>query len=215
MAYTAAQQERITAANARVASASAKHAGALSGYNTVYNDFCGAGWWSYLTDCDIRNAQSRWVNRAQGVAALYTLGLSLLYSNFTQKRWAKPTSCDNAIEKGILLTWECQRGGGDCIKSETCNSKVAQYNSKLGGVNNASRALASAKVELDAAQKDLQTLLNTIDSEVKGDPTYQYTQTWLQGLAKSNTVKWVFFGLIVAGVVVFAIWAVRKFLIKT
>lgn len=212
MAYTADQQAKIDAANAKVAAAQSKHDSALSGYNSAYGTFCN-GWWNYLTDCDVRDVQSKWVDRAQAVSALYTFGLSLLFNKVGTKKWSKPTSCENAVEKGILLTWVCKRGKGDCIKSDTCERKVAEYNSYLTAVNTTSISLASAKLELDSAQQDLKDLLDTISGEVQGDPAFQNTQAQIAANAKANKLKWIF-AIVVVVIIAGGIFAYFKWFRK-
>lgn len=196
--YTADQQQRINIANAKVASAQKQRDSALADYRAKYSNFCDEGWWNYLTDCDVRNVTSKW--RKKHIEAL-TVGIALFTNNYFNKRWTKPTTCAEALEKGIILSWECQRGKGDCIKSGTCNDKVAEYNAKLKALDDSATAEANAREVLENAQADLKALLNTIAGEIQNDPTFITEQNNILASIQKNRNAWIF-GLLTVTVIV-------------
>lgn len=202
MSYTAEQQGRIDAANAKVSTAQKARDYALANYKSAYDNFCNDGWWNYLTDCDIRNVTSKW--RKKHIEAL-TVGISLFTNNYFNKKWTKPSSCAEALEKGIILSWECQRGKGDCIKSNTCDNKVSEYNAKLQTLNNSATAEANAREVLENAQADLKQLLNTIAGEVQNDPTFLNAQSSIAAGIQKNKQILLFAGVVIVILVIGAI----------
>lgn len=203
MAYTYEQQTRLDQANTKVASAQKRRDTALADYTARYANFCDEGWWSYLTDCDIRNVTSKW--RRLGENAL-SAGITAFTNNHFTKKWEKPSSCENAIEKGPILTYSCFRGKGDCIKESTCENKVAEYNGKLQSVDVSLNELVNSTEALKNAQADLKNLLNTISGEVENDPAFQLEKDNILASIKKNRNKLIFiaFALLVIGGVI--IW---------
>lgn len=206
MAYSSEQQGRIDAANAKVASAQKNRDIALANYKARYSNFCNDGWWSYLSDCDIRNVTSKW--RKKHIEAL-TVGIALFTNNYFNKKWSKPNSCEEALEKGIILSWECQRGTGDCRRSDTCDSKVSEYNAKLYSLNESATAEANARAIVENAQADLKKLLDTIASEVQNDPAFINEQSSIEASIQKNKQK-LFFIFAVVVIIIFGAIAWKR-----
>lgn len=190
VSLTAQQQSQVDAANQTLASAQAGYDKALSNFNAVKANFCD-GWWNYLTNCDVKNAESKALTTS--LSLLSPLGLAI--HNWTQKKWEKPSSCQNAIDKGILLKWDCDRGKGDCKEVSGCNDRVNEYNAKLNGITNAA-------VQLDGASKLVQSAkdaLNAVLDFIAKDPTVKNNKDLadkeIDAQKQKDMIKWLFFGL--------------------
>lgn len=210
MPYTAVQQGNINAAKAALDSADKNLKNAIAAYNSANNNFCNEGWWSYLNDCDIRKASTR--ARKLLLNAL-TAGISAWTNNFLNKKWSKPTSCQQALEIGELVSWECQRGKGSCIKSETCDNKIAEYNAKINGVYTASSNALSAKQVYDQAKANYEAILNGVASEVQNDPAYLLAQAQIKAdteLKKKRTQNLLIFGVLAIVALVFVMMIIRR-----
>lgn len=195
---TPQQQASVDAANQVLAQAQANYDKALANFNSVKNNFCNDGWWHYLTDCDVRNAQSKVLDNPFTIYGVI--------SGWTQKKWEKPSSCQEAIDKGILLTWDCDRGKGDCKSVSGCNDRVGQYNAKLEGYYSASGQLHGASLQVQSAKDNLNTVLDNIGK----DPTVKANENLLKdeldAKQSKETLKWIFFGVATILIVGAAIW---------
>lgn len=208
VSLTPQQQASIDAANVVLATAQKGYDNAIANLSSVKDNLCNAGWWSYLTNCDVKNVQSKALNVSLTLAYLsgpYGIAANVI-NNWTQKRWEKPSSCQDAIDKGIIVTWECHRGTGDCIRKEGCDNRVNEYNAKLNGYYSAATQVDGAKAALQSAKDGLTTALNAIAA----DPTVVANQniitTQIDAQKQKDMIKWAFFGLatvIIVGAAIF------------
>lgn len=204
VSLTPQQQASVDAANQVLANAQSVYDKALANFNSVKNNFCNDGWWHYLTDCDVRNAQSKVLDNPFTIVGVI--------SGWTQKKWEKPSSCQEAIDKGILLTWDCDRGKGECKSVKGCNDRVGQYNAKLEGYYSASGQLHGASLQVQSAKTNLETVL----ANIAKDPTVQgnvdLANAEIEAKKQKELVKWAFFGLAAVIIVGEAIWIGTKLL---
>lgn len=213
VSYSADQQNRIKAAQDKLASAQRAYDSYLASANEAYRIFCD-GWWEYLTDCDIIDGKTTAIgNILQGYVGFFTLGLK------TQKRWSKPTSCNAAIETGVLTEWTCRRGSGDCKERGTCDAKIRDYNSHLQAVHNTAISLDDSKKVLASAKANLTTVLDAIAKEVASDPNVQANNAAAAAGASSSQnkerAKWILFGLIALAIIGAAIYFGRSVIAKS
>lgn len=195
VSLTAQQQATVDAANKVLADAQATHDGALANYNAARANFCG-NWWNYLTNCDIRKADSRALNQALAVAATTPAGvIANIIHNWTQKSWAKPTSCQEAIDKGVLISWECHRGSSPCISKEGCNDRIADYNRELNKVYGTASALDGAKGTLSSAKDNLAVVLDAIAKDPTVQGNVDIINKGIDAQKQKDMIKWAFFGL--------------------
>lgn len=203
VSLTSQQQASVDAANAILATAQKGYDSAISTFNAAKNEFCNNGWWNYLTDCDIRNAQSKTLTTSLSISSIITLGIPVasIINNWTQKKWAKPSSCQDAIDKGVLLTWDCQHGTGDCQKKDTCNNKVADYNSHLSAYYNAATVVDGAKRSLQSAKDNLNTVLDAIAKDPTTGANEAIINNQIDAQKSTDMIKWLFFGLAAVAIV--------------
>lgn len=194
---TAQQQATIDTANKTLADAQKAYDSALNNFNSVKDNFCNQGWWSYLNNCDIRNAQSKTLNTtlaiAQGVVIIGQV--ANLINGWTQKRWDKPSSCQNAIDKGIILKWECHSGTGDCKSKDGCNNRVNQYNDKLSNYYSSLTTVGGAGDLLNSAKDNLNTVLDAIAKDPTTGANAGIINHEIDVQKSKDTIKWLFFGL--------------------
>lgn len=207
MSYTTDQQIRIDTANTKVALAQKARDLALADYKKRYDNFCNDGWWSYLTDCDIRDGVSKWKQKKAYVVSALIASTGAVFVWGTPagtNKWTPPSSCGQALEMGPLVSYKCKRGKsrGDCIDPDTCEDKVAEYNSKLSSVDSYSSQVAIADEALVNAQADLKLLLNTIAGEISTDPAFQLEQSNIMAGIQKNKQKLIFFGILIAVVII-------------
>lgn len=188
---TPSQQAAIDAANKTLADAQAAYDKQLAIFNSVKDNLCNQGWWQYLTDCDVRNVQST----ATRLLVSFSGPLGWLINEGAQKKWTKPSSCKDAIEKGIILKWECKVGHGNCIKKEGCNDRVKQYNEKLQGYYSAAQQLEGASLLVQSAKTNLTAVVEGIQK----DPTVQANADIIKNEenqeASKKRLNIIFFGL--------------------
>lgn len=209
---TPQQQASIDAANAILAEAQKGFDNALSNFNSAKDNFCNGGWWNYLTNCDVKNAQSKALTTTLTLVSLGTFGIPSIINNWTQKKWEKPTSCQNAIDKGILLKWDCDRGTGDCKSVDGCNNRVNQYNEKLTLINNAAVAVEGEKTKLQSAKDNLNTVLDAIAKDPTTSANAAIINNQIAAQKQKDMLKWLFFGLAAVLIVGGAIWIGMKVL---
>lgn len=207
VSLTPQQQATVDAANKVLSDAQAGYDGAINNYNAIKNDFCN-NWWNYLTDCDIKNAQSKALTTALNASAIATGFVPVLsiLNNWTQKKWEKPSSCQNAIDRGPLLKWDCDRGKGACVSVKGCNDRVGQYNGKLQDIYSAAIAVEGQLAKVTSAKENLNTVLDSIGK----DPTVKINEGLikdeLDAKQAKERLKWLFFGLAAVLIVGGAIW---------
>lgn len=207
---TPQQQAQVDSANQTLAVAQGSYDGAINNYNALKADFCNNGWWNYLTNCDVKNAQSKALNVGLAGLSVWTFGVPSIVNNWTQKKWEKPSSCQNAIDKGILLTWDCDRGKGDCISSKGCNDRVGQYNAKLIGISNAASAVEGEAAKLKSAKDNLSTVLDAIAKDPTVQGNIDIINKGIDAQKQKDMIKWLFFGLAAVLIVGGAIWIGMK-----
>lgn len=209
---TPQQQASIDAANVILANAQKDFDNALSNFNAAKDNFCNGGWWNYLTDCDVKNAQSKALTTSLTVVSVALAGLPSIINNWTQKKWAKPSSCQDAIDRGILLKWDCDRGHGDCVKSSGCNDRVKQYNDKLTLINNAAVVVEGEKQKLQSAKDNLNTVLDAIAKDPTTNANANIINNEINAQKQKDMIKWLFFGLAAVVIVGGAIFVGMKVL---
>lgn len=210
------QQAQVDQANSGLASANTALQNAISAYQSEYNRFCG-GYWATLTDCDIRDAESnvpKWVKFTAVlpppfVAPAILAGLGLV-KKWQRTRYTKATSCQNALEKGPLVSWKCFRGTGDCRDKDTCDGRINEYNANINRVYSANATVASAQQAYDQAKANLDNVLDAIskDPTIAGQTAENIAA--IEGEKSKERTKWLLFGLIALTVVVGAVLMVRR-----
>lgn len=209
---TPQQQASVDAANKVLADAQASYDKALSNFNAVKSNFCG-GWWNYLSNCDIRNADSKALNAALAYAWTNPFGIAAnVLHNWTQKKWTPPSSCDDAIQKGTIVTWECHTGKGDCKSKSGCNDRVGEYNAKLDGIYAAANALDGEKVKIKSAKENLDAVLDAIAKDPTVSANANIINNEINAQKQKDMIKWAFFGLAAILIVGGAIWLGMKVL---
>ena len=196
VSLTAQQQAQVDAANKVLSDAQGSYDGAIANFNSYKNQFCD-GWWNYLTNCDVKNAQSKALNAGLAASAVVTFGVPVasILNNWTQKKWEKPSSCQNAIDKGPLLSWDCDRGTGDCISVSGCNNRVNQYNAKLNDIYSAALAVDGEKAKVQSAKDNLNTVLAAIANDPAHKANVDIIDKEIDAQKQKDIVKWIFFGL--------------------
>lgn len=200
MAYTSAQQAQIDSAKADLDSANATLQSAISTYNSAYGNFCN-GYWNSLTDCDIRDAQSRvptWkkVAWSAGMPIVGILGALGVIKGWKRNKFVKPTSCADALSKGSIESWKCKHGKGDCKKQDTCDGRIKEYNTYINAVYSGNANVDGAKQIYDQAKANYDTVLNAIAQEVQNDPTFINTQTQIEADGKVRGQRYIFYGIL-------------------
>jgi len=200
MAYTSAQQAQIDSAKAKLDSANTTLQNAISAYNSAYGTFCG-GYWNSLTDCDIRDAQSRvptWkkVVWSAGMPIVGILGALGVIKGWKRTPYVKPTSCADALSKGSIETWKCKHGKGDCKKQDTCDGRIADYNTHINAVYSGNANVDGAKQAYDQAKINYDTVLKGIGEEVKNDPAVIHAGQQIDADAKVRGQRYIFYGIL-------------------
>lgn len=208
---TPQQQALVDGANAVLAAAQKEYDAAISNFNALKNDFCNGGWWNTLGKCDIRNAQTKAWKWTVGASSILLAGLPALINNWTQKRWTPPTSCQEALDNGILTSWECHRqSGGDCVKKETCDTRVNDYNRRLNDIYNAMPAIDGANNKVQSAKQNLKNVLDGIAADPTTAGNIAANTAAVAGDKKAQMIKWLLFGLIALVIISGAIFLVVR-----
>lgn len=207
------QQQQVDNANASLSAANTVLQNAISAYGNAYSTFCN-GYWSSLTDCDIRDAESnvpKWVKFSVVVTTVPAILASLgLVKSWQRAKYVKPTSCEDALTKGPLLSWKCKRGHGDCVKESTCDGRIAEYNTYINAVYSANIAVDTATQAYNQAKANLDAVLDAIskDPVIAGEVASDIATT--EGEQRAKYIKWLLFGLIALTIIIGAVIMSRK-----